>query len=239
MNRVALVAGGTVGVGAGISQALDHAGYLVAAHHEADDEAAAEFEARTDIPTYRFDVASPSEVKFGVHKISGDLGAIDILVHNAATTRESKLHETDPEEWQAVIRTNLSSCFHLSGAVIESMRARGFGRVVHIASATGQTGQIGLGGCSAAAAGMIGFTKALAKEGAAKGITVNAIAPGCIDETGRELPAETRARAVASIPLGRLGVAADVARGVLFLVADEADWITGSTLSINGGQHMF
>jgi acetoacetyl-CoA reductase len=239
MSRVALVTGGTRGIGAGICEALKGAGYIVAANYGGNDEAAMAFSERMGIYTYKFDVGSEAEVQFGVHKISGDLGPIEILVNNAGITRDGFLHKTDPRQWNAVIQTNLTACFYLCRAVIEVMRVREFGRIVNIGSVNGQVGQVGQSNYSAAKAGVIGFTKALAREAAAKGITVNAITPGYINtDKVRAVPGEVLAKMIGAIPRGRLGEVEDIARAVLFLVADEADWITGSTLSINGGQHM-
>lgn len=239
MSRVALVTGGTRGIGAGISEALRGAGHIVAANYGGNDEAAMAFSERTGIHTYKFDVGNEDQVRFGVHKIAGDLGPIEILVNNAGITRDGFLHKTDCARWDAVIQTNLTACFNLCRAVIEVMRVRGFGRIVNIGSVNGQVGQIGQTNYSAAKAGVIGLTMALAREGAGKGITVNVIAPGYINtEMVQAVPPEVLARIVRDIPRGRLGEVEDIARAVLFLTADEADWITGSTLSINGGQHM-
>lgn len=239
MSRVALVTGGTRGIGGGISEALQRAGHVVAANYGGNDEAAMAFSERTGIQTYKFDVGSEDEVRFGVHKIAGDLGPIEILVNNAGITRDGFLHKSDCARWDAVIQTNLTACFNLCRAVIEVMRVRGFGRIVNIGSVNGQVGQIGQTNYSAAKAGAIGLTKALASEGAGKGITVNVITPGYINtEMVQAMSAEVVAGIVRGIPRGRLGEVEDIARAVLFLTADDADWITGSTLSINGGQHM-
>lgn len=239
MSRVALVTGGTRGIGAGISEALQGAGYIVAANYAGNEAAAMAFHERTGIHSYKFNVGSEDEVRFGVHKIAGDLGPIEILVNNAGITRDGFLHKTDLARWDAVIETNLTACFNLCRAVIEVMRVREYGRIINIGSVNGLVGQMGQTNYSAAKAGVIGFTKALAREGAGKGITVNAITPGYVNtEMLQAVPEEVVAKIIRTIPRLRLGEVEDVARAVLFLAADEADWITGSTLSINGGQHM-
>lgn len=240
MSRVAVVTGGTRGIGAAICIALKEAGYQVAANYAGNDERAAEFAETTGIPVYKFDVADFAVVKAGIETIENDLGSIDVLVNNAGITRDGTLHRMDPENWQAVIETNLGSCYNLCRCVIDGMRERSFGRIVNIGSINGQAGQYGQVNYAAAKSGIHGFTKALAQEGAAKGVTVNAIAPGYVDtDMVRAVPEPVLQKIIAKIPRGRLGKAADIARGVLFLVADEADFITGSTLSINGGQHMY
>ena len=240
MARTALVTGGTRGIGEAISVELRDAGCNVAANYGGNDERAREFSERTGIPVYRFDVGDFEAVKDGVARIEADLGPIGILVNNAGITRDGTLHRMDHGSWEDVIRTNLSSCFNCSRAVIEGMRERKFGRIVNIGSINGQGGQYGQVNYAAAKSGIHGFTKALAQEGAAQGITVNAIAPGYVDtDMVRAVPERVLERIVERIPVGRLGTAHDIARGVLFLTSDEADFITGSTLSINGGQHMY
>ena len=240
MARTALVTGGTRGIGEAISVELRDAGCNVAANYGGNDERAREFSERTGIPVYRFDVGDFEAVKDGVARIEADLGPVDILVNNAGITRDGTLHRMDHGSWEDVIRTNLSSCFNCSRAVIEGMRERKFGRIVNIGSINGQGGQYGQVNYAAAKSGIHGFTKALAQEGAAQGITVNAIAPGYVDtDMVRAVPERVLERIVERIPVGRLGTAHDIARGVLFLTSDEADFITGSTLSINGGQHMY
>lgn len=239
-GRVAVVTGGTRGIGRAISEGLKAAGYKVAANYGGNDEAAKKFTEETGIPAYKFDVASFEEVEKGCAKIAEDLGPIDVVVNNAGITRDTTLHRMSFEKWDAVIQTNLASCFNLCRAVIDSMRDRSFGRIVNIGSINGQAGQYGQVNYAAAKSGIHGFTKALAQEGAAKGITVNAIAPGYVDtDMVRAVPHHVLEKIIAKIPMGRLGRAEDIARGVLFLVADDADFITGATLSINGGQHMY
>ncbi len=240
MSRVAVVTGGTRGIGRAISEALHEAGCKVAANYAGDAQAAEKFTAETGIPAYRFDVSSFDACQDGVKQIEAELGPIDILVNNAGITRDAVLHRMTPEQWMQVIATNLTSCFNMCRLVIEGMRARNFGRIVNIGSINGQAGQYGQVNYAAAKSGIHGFTKALAQEGAAKGVTVNAIAPGYIDtDMVRAVPANVLEKIVARIPVGRLGHASEIARGVLFLVSDEAGFITGSTLSINGGQHMY
>lgn len=240
MSRVALVTGGTRGIGEAISTHLKDAGYTVAANFAGNDEAAAKFTERTGVATYKFDVSDFDAVQAAVAQIGEELGPVEVLVNNAGITRDGTMHRMNFEQWDAVIQTNLASCFNCSRAVIEGMRERGFGRIVNIGSVNGQAGQYGQVNYAAAKSGIHGFTKALAKEGAAKGITVNAIAPGYVEtDMVRAVPQEVLAKIVRTIPVGRLGAADDIARGVLFLVADDASFVTGSTIDINGGQHMY
>ena len=240
MARVALVTGGTRGIGEAISIALKEAGCAVAANYGGNVERAMEFSDRTGIKAYKFDVGDYEAVTEGVARVEADLGPIDILVNNAGITRDGTMHRMSYDNWDDVIRTNLSSCFNCSRAVIEGMRARKFGRIVNIGSINGQGGQYGQVNYAAAKSGIHGFTKALAQEGAAQGITVNAIAPGYVDtDMVRAVPQKVLERIIQRIPVGRLGNARDIARGVVFLTGDDADFITGSTLSINGGQHMY
>jgi acetoacetyl-CoA reductase len=240
MARVAVVTGGTRGIGRAISVALNNAGYRVAANYGGNDQAAQLFNAETGIPVFKFDVSDFNACAEGIRVIEGALGPVEILVNNAGITRDTTMHRMSHEQWNAVIQTNLTSCFNTSRAVIDGMRSRGFGRIVNIGSINGQAGQYGQVNYAAAKSGIHGFTKALAQEGAARGITVNAIAPGYVDtEMVRAVPADVLEKIIARIPVGRLGKAEDIARTVLFLVADEAGFITGSTLSVNGGQHMY
>lgn len=239
-GRVALVTGGTRGIGEAISTGLKNAGRLVVANFAGNIHAAADFEERTSIPTKQFDVSDTDATEKAIREIEADFGPVEILVNNAGITRDGTMHRMDRDQWQAVIDTNLSGCFNCSRSVIDGMRERSFGRIVNIGSINGQAGQYGQVNYAAAKSGIHGFTKALAQEGAAKGITVNAIAPGYVDtEMVRAVPADVLEKIIARIPAGRLGRAEDIARGVLFLTADASDFITGSTLSINGGQHMY
>ncbi len=240
MGRVALVTGGTRGIGAAVAVSMKEAGYTVASNYAGHDEAAHAFTERTGIPAYKFDVGDFEQCRTGVAEVESDLGAVEILVNNAGITRDGVMHKMTPERWEAVLHTNLSSCFNMSRCVIEGMRGRSFGRIVNIGSVNGQVGQYGQVNYAAAKSGIHGFTKALAKEGAAKGITVNAVAPGYVNtDMVRAVPEEVLKKIISTIPVGRLGEARDIARAVLFLVADDADFITGSTLSVNGGQHMY
>ncbi len=240
MARVAVVTGGTRGIGAAVSKALHAKGYKVAATYAASDEAAKKFHDETGIAVFKFNVGDFEACRHGIAEIEREVGPVDVLVNNAGITRDGTLHRMTSEDWCAVIDTNLGSCFNMCRAVIEGMRARKFGRIVNIGSINGQAGQYGQVNYAAAKSGIHGFTKALAQEGAAQGITVNAIAPGYVDtDMVRAVPENVLEKIVARIPVGRLGHAEDIARGVVFLVADDADFITGATLSINGGQHMY
>jgi acetoacetyl-CoA reductase len=240
MARLALVTGGQRGIGAAISEALHAAGRKVVANYAGNDAAAAAFTERTGIPCYKFDVSDFDACVAAVAKIEAEHGPIEILVNNAGITRDAMLRKATREMWDAVIDTNLGSCFNLCKAVWDGMNARKFGRIVNIGSVNGQAGQLGQVNYAAAKSGIHGFTKALAQEGARNQITVNAIAPGYVDtEMVRAVPADVLEKIIARIPRGRLGTAEDIARGVVFLTADDADFITGSTMSINGGQHMY
>ena len=240
MARVALVTGGSRGIGAAISTALKAAGYSVAANYAGNDEAAAKFNAETGIPVYKWDVSSYEACAAGIAKVEADLGPVDVLVNNAGITRDGFFHKMSPDQWNAVIGTNLNSLFNMTRPVIEGMRARKFGRVICISSINGQKGQAGQANYSAAKAGEIGFVKAVAQENANQGITINAICPGYI---GTEMvmaisPEVLEKRIIPLIPVGRLGKPDEIARCVLFLASDDAGFITGSTLSANGGQYM-
>jgi acetoacetyl-CoA reductase len=240
MARVALVTGGTRGIGAEISRALHHAGRTVVATYYGNDKAAEEFSCDTGIITFKFDVSSFEACKEALLKITAEVGPIEILVNNAGITRDGTLAKMNRDMWDAVIDTNLGSCYNLCKLTFESMRDRKFGRVVNIGSVNGQAGQYGQVNYAAAKSGIHGFTKALAQEGARFGITVNAIAPGYVDtDMVRAVPPDVLQKIIARIPAGRLGTPCDIARGVAFLTADESDFVTGSTLSINGGQHMY
>jgi acetoacetyl-CoA reductase len=240
MARVAVVTGGTRGIGGAISKALKDAGYKVAANYAGNDEAAQKFKDETGIPVYKWDVSSYESCAAGLKQVEADLGAVDVLVNNAGITRDTMFHRMTPEQWTAVISTNLNSLFNMCRPVIEGMRGRKFGRIINISSINGQKGQMGQTNYSAAKAGELGFTKALAQESARSGITVNAVCPGYIaTEMVRAMPQEVLEKNILPyIPLGRLGEPEEVARCVLFLASDEAGLITGSTLSANGGQVM-
>ncbi len=240
MSSTAIVTGGTRGIGAAISVALKEAGHTVAACYGGNDAAADEFKAQNEIAVYKFDVGDFQACQEAVAGIEAALGPVSVLVNNAGITQDGTMHRMSFEQWNAVIQTNLASCFNMCRAVIAGMRERSYGRIVNIGSINGQAGQYGQVNYAAAKSGIHGFTKALAQEGAGKGITVNAIAPGYIDtEMVRAVPAGVLEKIIAKIPVGRLGSAAEIARGVVFLTAEEAGFITGSTLSINGGQHMY
>ncbi len=239
MGRVALVTGGTRGIGHAICVALKQAGYTVVANYAKNHDAAETFKQETNIPVYSWDVGSFDGCEQGVRLIETDHGPIEVLVNNAGITRDGMMHKMSPEDWSAVINTNLSSCFNMSKAVIGKMREAGHGRIINISSINAQEGQLGQTNYSAAKAGILGFTKALARETARKGITVNAIAPGYIktDMTGK-VPENVMQSIIDQIPVARLGEPEEIARCVLFLAADEAGFITGETLSVNGGHHM-
>jgi acetoacetyl-CoA reductase len=240
MGRVALVTGGTRGIGAAISLALQHAGYKVAANYASRDEVAKEFEENTGIPSYKWDIRDDEACQEGAKMVAEDLdGPIDVLVNNAGITRDGAMHKMPLEKWATVIETNLNSCFYMSRAVIESMRENKFGRIINISSINGQLGQFGQTNYSAAKAGILGFTKALARETAGRGITVNAVAPGYIEtDMTKSMPEDILLKIIEGVPVGRIGKPEEVARAVVFLAADEAAFITGETLSINGGQYM-
>ncbi|WP_062218417.1 beta-ketoacyl-ACP reductase [Aureimonas sp. D3] len=239
MSRVAIVTGGTRGIGAAVSKALKDAGYTVAANYAGNDAAAEAFREETGIAVYKWDVSSYEACAEGVAKVEADLGPLRVLVNNAGITRDAMFHKMTPEQWSAVINTNLNSLFNMTRPAWDGMRERKFGRVINISSINGQKGQAGQVNYSSAKAGDIGFTKALAQEGARVGITVNAICPGYIGtEMVRAIDEKVlNERILPQIPVGRLGEPEEIARTVLFLASNEAGFITGSTLSINGGQH--
>ncbi len=240
MARVAVVTGGSRGIGAAVSKALKAAGYMVAATYAGNDEAAKAFKAETGVPVYKWDVSSTEACAAGLKQVEADLGPVEILVNNAGITKDSAFHRMTAEQWHAVINTNLNSLFNMTRPVIEGMRARKFGRIINISSINGQKGQFGQANYSAAKAGDLGFTKALAQESAKLGITVNAICPGYIaTEMVMAVSQEIREKnIIPQIPVGRLGEAEEIARCVVFLASDDAGFITGSTLSANGGQYM-
>jgi acetoacetyl-CoA reductase len=240
MARVALVTGGTRGIGHAISTALKRRGFRVAANYGGNDTAARQFQAETGIPIYKWDVSDYAACEKGVAAVTREVGAIDVLVNNAGITRDFVLHRMTKDNWDAVIRTNLDSVFNMTRLVIEGMRARNYGRIVSISSINGRKGQVGQANYSAAKAGLLGFTKAVAQEGAAKGITCNVIAPGYIGtEMVMAVPKDVlEGKIIPQIPVGRLGTAEEVARCVAFLAADDAGFITGACLDANGGQYM-
>jgi acetoacetyl-CoA reductase len=238
-NRVAIVTGGTRGIGKAIAVDLKKAGCKVAASYRGNDESAQAFKKETGIHVYKFDVANFDQCQETVRLVEADLGPVDILINNAGITRDGFLHKMGEDNWDAVMDTNLKSIFNMTRAVIEGMRARKFGRIINISSVNGQLGQFGQTNYSAAKAGIFGFTKALARECASKGITVNSIAPGYIGtDMVKAVSDEVMEKIVAQIPVGRLGEPKEIARAVCFLAAEESGFITGETLSVNGGQHM-
>jgi acetoacetyl-CoA reductase len=240
MARVAVVTGGTRGIGEAISLALREAGVTVAANYGGNDQKAQEFTQRTGIKAYKWDVSDFDACMAGVQQIEAELGSVEVLVNNAGITRDGTMKRMDRKAWDEVLDVNLGGCFNMAKAVWDGMNGRKFGRIVNIGSINGQAGQYGQVNYAAAKSGIHGFTKALAQEGARAGITVNAIAPGYIDtEMVAAVPEDVLGKIVARIPVGRLGRADEIARGVLFLCGEDAGFITGSTLSINGGQHMY
>jgi acetoacetyl-CoA reductase len=240
MSRVVVVSGATRGIGAAISKALKEAGYRVAANYAGNDEGAAKFKAETGIPVYKWDVSDYKACAEGLTKIAHEIGPIDILINNAGITRDVMFHKMTPQQWHDVINTNLNSLFNMTRPVIEGMRERSFGRIVNVSSINGQKGQVGQTNYTASKAGDIGFTKSLAQENAGKGITVNAICPGYIaTDMVKAVPTEVLEKTVLPlIPVRRLGEPEEVARCVVFLVAEDSGFITGSTLTMNGGQYM-
>jgi acetoacetyl-CoA reductase len=240
MARTAVVTGGSRGIGAAISKALKQGGYNVAANYGGNDEAAAKFKQETGIPVFKWDVSSYEACAEGLKKVESEVGPVDSLVNNAGITRDTMFHRMKPEQWSAVINTNLNSLFNMCRPVIDGMRERNFGRIINISSINGQKGQMGQANYSAAKAGDIGFTKALAQENASKGITVNVIAPGYIaTEMVMAVPKDVLEKnIIPQIPVGRLGQPEEIARVVVFLASDDAGFITGSTIAANGGQYM-
>jgi len=240
MARVAIVTGGSRGIGEAISLALKEAGIIVAATYGGNDERAKAFSEQTGIPIYKWDVADYDACHRGVERVEAELGPVDIVINNAGITRDGTILKMSYQDWKDVLDTNLGGCFNMAKATFPGMRARGWGRIVNIGSVNGQSGQYGQVNYAAAKSGIHGFTKALALEGAKAGVTVNAIAPGYIDtDMVAAVPEEVLGKIVARIPIGRLGHAEEIARGVVYLCAEEASFITGSTMSINGGQHMY
>ncbi|ARN84193.1 acetoacetyl-CoA reductase [Candidatus Nucleicultrix amoebiphila] len=238
-KRIALVTGGTRGIGAAISKELKNSGCTVAAIYHGNDDAAKKFKVETGINIYKWDVSDYKACSAGIAQVQRDLGSIDILVNNAGITKDAMFHKMTEEQWHVVMETNLSSCFNMTRLLIEPMRERQFGRIINISSINAQKGQIGQVNYSAAKAGMIGFTKALALENAKKGVTVNAIAPGYIEtDMVRAVAPDVLDKIVAQIPVGRLGHPEEIARAVVFLASDDSSFITGSTFSLNGAQYL-
>jgi len=240
MARVAIVTGGTRGIGEAISLALRNEGMSVAANYAGNDERARDFTERTGIQAFKWDVADLDACMAGVQQVESELGPVDVLINNAGITRDGTMKRMTRQAWDEVIDTNLGGCYNMAKAVWDGMNARKYGRIVNIGSINGQAGQYGQVNYAAAKSGIHGFTKALAQEGARAGITVNAIAPGYIDtDMVAAVPEDVLQKIVAKIPVGRLGKAEEIARGVIFLCGEDAGFVTGSTLSINGGQHMY
>ncbi len=239
MARVAVVTGGTRGIGHAIAVALKEAGYSVAANYGGNDQAAQNFQSETGIPVYKWDVGDYSACESGLQQVESDLGPVDVVVNNAGITRDAMFHKMTPEMWNDVIRVNLNSMYNMTHPVIGGMRDRGYGRIINISSINGQKGQMGQTNYSAAKAGVIGFTKALAQETARKGITVNTIAPGYVDtDMVANVPEEALNNIIAQIPVNRLGKPEEIARCVTFLASEDAGFITGSTITANGGQYI-
>lgn len=239
MARVAVVTGGTRGIGHAISIALKDKGFRVAANYAGNDQAAQQFQTETGIPVYKWDVGDYDACESSLKRVEADLGPVDVVVNNAGITRDAMLHRMTPEMWNEVIRVNLNSMYNMSHPIIDGMRNRNWGRIINISSINGQKGQMGQANYSAAKAGVIGFTKALAQETARKGITVNCIAPGYIDtDMVAAVPEKVLEGIIAQIPIGRLGRASEIARCVTFLASDDAGFITGATLTANGGQYI-
>jgi acetoacetyl-CoA reductase len=240
MARVAIVTGGTRGIGEAICRTLQDQGFSVVANYGGNDERAKQFTAETGIPAYRWDVGDHQAALDGCARVEAELGPIDVLINNAGITRDGTMHKMTFDDWNEVMRINLGGCFNMAKATFPGMRERGWGRIVNIGSINGQAGQYGQVNYAAAKSGIHGFTKALAQEGAKSGVTVNAIAPGYIDtDMVAAVPAPVLEKIVAKIPVGRLGQASEIARGVAFFASEDGGFVTGSTLSINGGQHMY
>lgn len=240
MSRIAIVTGGTRGIGKGISLTLRDKGMTVVANYAGNDRAAAAFTEETGIPAYKWDVGDHEATLEGCAQVEKDIGPIDVLVNNAGITRDGTLHKMSFDDWNEVMRINLGGCFNMAKATFPGMRDRGWGRIVNIGSVNGQAGQYGQVNYAAAKSGIHGFTKALAQEGAKFGVTVNAIAPGYIDtDMVSAVPRQVLDKIIAGIPVGRLGHADEIARGVAFFCSENSTFVTGSTMSINGGQHMY
>ncbi len=239
MARVALVTGGTRGIGKAIAAQLKADGFSVAANYAGNSAAAEETAKQLGVNVYKWDVGEEAACKDGIAQVEAELGPVDVLVNNAGITRDGLFHKMSAEKWREVIRVDLDSCFYMTRPVIEGMRNRGFGRVINISSINGQKGQVGQVNYSAAKAGMIGFTKALAQENAAKGVTVNCVAPGYVDtDMVAAVPEDVLAKIIATIPVGRLGKAEEIAAMVAFLASDKGAFITGATMTVNGAQYI-
>jgi acetoacetyl-CoA reductase len=239
MGRVALVTGGTRGIGKAITAGLVKAGYSVAANYAGNDKAAQEVAAELGVKVYKWDIGDWESCQAGIKRVEADLGPVEVLVNNAGITRDGAFHKMNVDQWREVIRVDLDSLFYMTRPLIEGMRERGFGRIINISSINGQKGQAGQTNYSAAKAGMIGFTKALAQEGASKGVTVNCVAPGYIDtDMVAAVPEPVLQKIIATIPVGRLGKAEEIAKAVLFLAGDDAGFITGATITVNGAQYI-
>jgi len=237
--RVALVTGGTAGIGAAVAEALSAAGCRVASNYGTNTQAAQAFAARTGIPVFAWNVADPAACKSGVARVEAALGPVEVLVNNAGITRDAMLHKMTFEQWREVLDVNLGGCFNMCRAVIEGMRERRFGRIVNMGSVNGQSGQAGQTNYAATKAGLVGFTKSLALEGASRNITANVVAPGYTDTAMVDaVPPDALAQILKAVPMGRLATPAEIARGVVFLAADESAFISGITLPINGGKYM-
>ena len=237
--RVALVTGGTAGIGAAVAEALSATGYRVASNYATNTQAAEAFAARTGIPVFAWNVADPAACKSGVARVEAALGPLEVLVNNAGITRDAMLHKMTFEQWREVLDVNLGGCFNMCRAVIEGMRERRFGRIVNMGSVNGQSGQAGQTNYAATKAGLVGFTKSLALEGASRNITANVVAPGYTDTAkGGAVPPDALAQVLKAVPMGRLATPAEIARAVVFLAAEESAFISGITLPINGGKYM-
>ncbi len=239
MEKVALVTGGTRGIGAAIAEALAGSGHRVVVTYQGNDQAAAAFTEKTGIAARKWDVGDYNACESGIEEVESNIGPIDVLVNNAGITRDGALHKMTPESWESVIQTNLTSAFNMTRVVINGMRDRGFGRIIQIASINGQKGQLGQANYAAAKAGLIGFTKSVAQENARKGVTANVVAPGYVGtDMVAAVPEKILEQIIGQIPVNRLGEVDEIGQAVAYLASDAAGFVTGSTLTINGGQYM-